>query len=303
MNKFLVCGIQNKLANNIDENIEKNLLKIKEARKNGANLAVLPELSNTVYFCQTQNPENFNLAEAIPGISSEIYCRLAKDLKIALVVSLFEKRAAGLYHNTALIINSDGTLTGIYRKMHIPDDPGFYEKYYFTPGDIGFEPVNTSAGRIGVLVCWDQWYPEAARIMALKGAELLVYPTAIGWEPADTIDEKNRQLEAWITIQRGHSIANNIPLISVNRTGFEPAADAYQSKSCDNKTSGIQFWGNSFICGCQGEILAKASADKEENIYAEIDKNQIEKVRRVWPYLRDRRIDFYGELANRYCDK
>ncbi len=301
IDKYLLCGIQNRASNNIDENIEKNLLKIKEARKNGADIAVLQELSNTLYFCQTENPEYFDLAETIPGISSEIYGRLAKDLKIVIVVSLFEKRAAGLYHNTALIINNDGTTAGIYRKMHIPDDPGFYEKYYFTAGDLGFTPVNTDIGRIGVLVCWDQWYPEAARLMALKGAELLVYPTAIGWDPNDAADEKNRQLDAWITIQRSHSVANNIPLISVNRTGFEPADSSRQSAS-ENK-EGIQFWGNSFISGCQGELLSKAAADNEEIIYAEIDKNRIEKTRRIWPYLRDRRIDFYGELTKRYCDR
>lgn len=260
----------------------------------GAELIVLQELHNTLYFCQVEDVENFNLAEPIPGPSTEFYGKLAKDLGVVIVTSLFERRAPGLYHNTAVVIEKDGTIAGKYRKMHIPDDPAYYEKFYFTPGDLGFQPIQTSLGKLGVLVCWDQWYPEAARLMALRGAELLIYPTAIGWESSDTDEEKSRQLGAWVISQRGHAVANGLPVISVNRVGHEPDPSG--------QTRGIQFWGNSFVAGPQGEILAQASNVEPQVMVVEVDMDRSENVRRWWPFLRDRRIDAYDSILKRFDD-
>ena len=283
-------------ANSSDRaaNIEKLKQNIRACALQGAELVVLQELHNGLYFCQTENTEVFDQAEPIPGPSTEGFGALAKELGIVLVLSLFEKRAPGLYHNTAVVIEKDGAIAGKYRKMHIPDDPAYYEKFYFTPGDIGFEPIQTSLGKLGVLVCWDQWYPEAARLMALKGAELLIYPTAIGWESSDTDDEKARQLNAWIISQRAHAVANGLPVISVNRVGHE--------SDPSGQTNGIQFWGNSFVAGPQGEFLAQAGNDHPENIVVEIDMERSENVRRWWPFLRDRRIDEYDGLTKRFLD-
>lgn len=283
-------------ANSSDRaaNIEKLKQNIRACALQGAELVVLQELHNGLYFCQTENTEVFDQAEPIPGPSTEGFGALAKELGIVLVLSLFEKRAPGLYHNTAVVIEKDGAIAGKYRKMHIPDDPAYYEKFYFTPGDIGFEPIQTSLGKLGVLVCWDQWYPEAARLMALKGAELLIYPTAIGWESSDTDDEKARQLNAWIISQRAHAVANGLPVISVNRVGHE--------SDPSGQTNGIQFWGNSFVAGPQGEFLAQAGNDRPENIVVEIDMERSENVRRWWPFLRDRRIDEYDGLTKRFLD-
>lgn len=272
-----------------------NLAKsIKKCADEGAQLIVLQELHNSLYFCQTENTNLFDLAESIPGPSTEFYSQLAATHKVVLVTSLFERRAPGLYHNTAVVFDSDGSMAGKYRKMHIPDDPCFYEKFYFTPGDMGFEPIQTSIGKLGVLVCWDQWYPEAARLMTLKGAELLIYPTAIGWDISDTDDEKIRQLDAWIISQRAHAVANGLPVISVNRVGHEPDPS--------DKTNGILFWGNSFVVGPQGEFLAEANNKQSENIVVEIDMERSENVRRWWPFLRDRRIDEYQGLTKRFLD-
>ena len=283
-------------ANSSDRaaNIEKLKQNIWACALQGAELVVLQEMHNGLYFCQTENTEVFDQAEPIPGPSTEGFGALAKELGIVLVLSLFEKRAPGLYHNTAVVIEKDGAIAGKYRKMHIPDDPAYYEKFYFTPGDIGFEPIQTSLGKLGVLVCWDQWYPEAARLMALKGAELLIYPTAIGWESSDTDDEKARQLNAWIISQRAHAVANGLPVISVNRVGHE--------SDPSGQTNGIQFWGNSFVAGPQGEFLAQAGNDCPENIVVEIDMERSENVRRWWPFLRDRRIDEYDGLTKRFLD-
>jgi N-carbamoylputrescine amidase len=267
---------------------------IRAAAKRGAKLVVLPELHAGPYFCQTEDTACFELAESIPGPSTKFFGALAKELGVVLVISLFEKRAPGLYHNTAVVLEKDGEIAGKYRKMHIPDDPAYYEKFYFTPGDLGFTPVKTSVGTLGVLVCWDQWYPEAARLMALAGADMLIYPTAIGWDPRDAKAEKARQLEAWLTVQRGHAVANGIPVVSVNRTGFEP--------SPDKVAPGAQFWGNSFVAGCQGEWLAHAGADKPEVLLVELDGKRSEDVRRIWPFLRDRRIDAYKDLLRRFRD-
>jgi len=267
---------------------------IRECARRGAQMVVLQELHDTLYFCQTEDVVNFDLAEPIPGWATEYYGKLAKENHIVLVTSLFEKRAAGLYHNTAVVFEKDGTIAGIYRKMHIPDDPAYYEKFYFTPGDLGFNPIQTSLGKIGVLVCWDQWYPEAARLMALSGADLLVYPTAIGWESSDPEDEKQRQLDAWVTIQRGHAIANGLPVVVANRTGHE--------SDPSGQTGGIQFWGNSFICGPQGEIIVRASSHQNEVIVHEVNIERSEQVRRWWPFLRDRRIDAYNDLMKRFRD-
>ena len=253
---------------------------------------MLQELHNGLYFCQTEDTQVFDQAETIPGPSTEEFGALAKELGIVLVLSLFEKRAPGLYHNTAVVLEKDGTIAGKYRKMHIPDDPAYYEKFYFTPGDLGFEPIETSVGKLGVLVCWDQWYPEAARLMAMKGAELLIYPTAIGWESSDTDEEKKRQLGAWVTIQRGHAVANGLPVITVNRTGHETDPSG--------QTNGIQFWGNSFVAGPQGELLAELPNNHEEVRVVEIDKARSENVRRWWPFFRDRRIDAFGGLTERF---
>ena len=262
--------------------------------KRGARLIVLQELHNSLYFCQTENVDNFDLADSIPGVFTDIYGEAARDNSVVLVASMFERRAPGLYHNTAVVFDTDGSVAGTYRKMHIPDDPGFYEKFYFTPGDLGFRPVQTSLGRLGVLVCWDQWYPEAARVMALSGAEMLVYPTAIGWNPDDTQYEKERQREAWITIQRSHAVANGIPVISVNRVGFEDDPSGV--------TSGIDFWGSSFVAGPQGETLYMAPTTQSAEQVVELDMVRTENVRRWWPFLRDRRIDAYSPLMKRYID-
>ena len=289
-----VALVQQSCNQDRESNLNHSMEKIRQASREGARLVLLQELHTSLYFCQTENTDVFDLAEPIPGPTSDTLGQLAKELGIVIVASLFERRAAGLYHNTAVVLESDGSIAGIYRKMHIPDDPGFYEKFYFTPGDLGFEPINTSVGKLGVLVCWDQWYPEAARMMALAGADLLLYPTAIGWDPRDDEAEQQRQLGAWITIQRSHAIANGIPLLSCNRTGHEldPA----------KHSEGIQFWGNSFVCGPQGEFIAQADSDNETVLMADLDMQRSESVRRIWPYLRDRRIDAYYELVLRYRD-
>lgn len=286
--------IQQSCTGNTAENMDKLKHSIEDVASKGAELVVLQELHNTLYFCQTENTSLFDLAETIPGPSTEFYSGIASANGIVLVTSLFEKRAPGLYHNTAVVFDKDGSIAGKYRKMHIPDDPAYYEKFYFTPGDLGFEPIQTSIGKLGVLVCWDQWYPEAARLMALKGADILIYPTAIGWESSDTEDEKNRQRDAWIISQRGHAVANGLPVVSVNRTGYEPDPSG--------QTGGIRFWGSSFVAGPQGEFLAQASDSQEENLIVEIDLNRSENVRRWWPFLRDRRIDEYGNIIKRFID-
>jgi N-carbamoylputrescine amidase len=275
-------------------NIKKLKQNITACARQGAELIVLQELHNGLYFCQVEDPANFDQAETIPGPSTEEFGALAKELGVVIVLSLFEKRAPGLHHNTAVVIEKDGTIAGKYRKMHIPDDPAYYEKFYFTPGDLGFEPIQTSVGKLGVLVCWDQWYPEGARLMALAGAEVLIYPTAIGWESTDNDDEKARQREAWIISQRAHAVANGLHVISVNRTGYE--ADP------SGVTNGIQFWGSSFVAGPQGEFLTQASSDKEENLILDIDLSRTETVRRMWPFFRDRRIDTFGDITKRFRD-
>ena len=275
-----------------------NMLRLGEGitdlAKRGAKLIVLQELHNTLYFCQTEDVDLFDLAEPIPGPSTTFYCELAKKLGVVIVASLFEKRAPGLYHNTAVVIESNGEIVGKYRKMHIPDDPAYYEKFYFTPGDMGFHPIQTSVGKLGVLVCWDQWYPEAARLMAMQGAEMLIYPTAIGYADNDTPEEQQRQRMAWQTVMRGHAVANGLPVIAVNRVGFE--------SDPSGQTPGIQFWGTSFVAGPQGEIVYEASTDDEENIVVEMDMDRSEQVRRWWPFLRDRRIDAYGDITKRFID-
>lgn len=276
------------------KNIERLAENITDLAQRGAELVVLQELHNSLYFCQTEDVNNFDLAEPIPEPSTDFYGELARKLGIVLVTSLFEKRAAGLYHNTAVVIEKDGTIAGKYRKMHIPDDPAYYEKFYFTPGDIGFHPIDTSVGRLGVLVCWDQWYPEAARLMALQGAEMLIYPTAIGYESSDTEAEQQRQREAWTTVMRGHAVANGLPVIAVNRVGHE--------SDPSEQTGGIQFWGSSFVAGPQGELLYRASDNEEESIILNIDLDHSEQVRRWWPFLRDRRIDEYKDLTKRFID-
>ena len=284
-------------ANTADRtaNIEKLQRHIRQAAAEGAELVVLQELHNGLYFCQTEDTNLFDQAEPIPGPSTELFGALAKELGIVLVLSLFERRAPGLYHNTAVVLERDGSIAGKYRKMHIPDDPAYYEKFYFTPGDLGFEPIDTSVGRLGVLVCWDQWYPEAARLMAMRGAELLIYPTAIGWESSDTEEEKARQLGAWVTVQRGHAVANGLPVISVNRTGHEPDPSG--------QTNGIQFWGNSFVAGPQGELITTLPNDEEVVRVVEVDKLRSEQVRRWWPFFRDRRIDAFEGLTQRFLMK
>ena len=267
---------------------------IEDLAKRGAQLIVLQELHNSLYFCQVEDVNNFDLAEPIPGPSTGFYGELAKQFGVVIVTSLFEKRASGLYHNTAVVIEKDGTIAGKYRKMHIPDDPAYYEKFYFTPGDLGFHPIETSVGKLGVLVCWDQWYPEAARLMALQGAEILIYPTAIGYADEDTPEEQQRQREAWTTVMRGHAVANGLPVIAVNRVGFEPDPS--------NQTPGIQFWGSSFIAGPQGELFYRASENEEESLVVELDMERCEQVRRWWPFLRDRRIEDYTEITKRFID-
>lgn len=278
--------------------IQKNIAglkdKIRKAANEGAQLIVLQELHNSLYFCQVEDTNIFDLAETIPGPSTDDFGTLAKELGVVIVLSLFERRAPGLYHNTAVVIEKDGTIAGKYRKMHIPDDPAYYEKFYFTPGDLGFKPIETSLGKLGVLVCWDQWYPEAARLMAMAGADILIYPTAIGWESTDTEDERNRQLGAWVISQRGHAVANGLHVVSVNRTGYEPDPSG--------QTNGITFWGNSFVAGPQGEIVWQASNHKEEVQIVEIDMKRSEQVRRWWPFFRDRRIDAFGDITKRFID-
>jgi len=290
-NLIKLALIQTAALKTADENLNHIKHKIKEAVSNNAGLILLQELHNTPYFCIEENPDNFDLAETIPGKSTDFLSAIASEYKVVIVASLFEKRAKGLYHNTAVVFDSDGTVAGKYRKMHIPDDPGFYEKYYFTPGDLGFTPIKTSLGKLGVLICWDQWFPEAARLMCLAGADILLYPTAIGWDPEDTEEEQCRQLEAWITIQRSHAIANGVPLASCNRTGTETSSSVT-----------TRFWGNSFVCGPQGEILTQLNDSSDCNLYANIDLSRTEAVRKIWPYFRDRRIDDYDKLTQRFID-
>ena len=296
--RFAVIQQQN--TADLDANLARSMDKIREAVAQGAQLVMLQELHRSLYFCQSEDTAMFDLAETVPGPSTDALGALARELQVVIVASLFEKRATGLYHNTAVVLESDGHLAGLYRKMHIPDDPGFYEKFYFTPGDAtfnaghsGFTPIRTSVGKLGLLVCWDQWYPEAARLMALAGADLLLYPTAIGWDRSDDPEEQNRQLDAWITVQRAHAVANGLPVLVANRTGFEPGPDG---------NGGIDFWGNSFVCGPQGEYLARADRDQEQTLVVDLDMARSEEVRRIWPYLRDRRVDAYQDLTKRYRD-
>ncbi len=286
--------IQQHNTPDIAHNRQQLLGKINDLAQQGAQLVVLQELHDSLYFCQTENVDTFDLAIDLDGEVTKCYSQAAASNRIVLVTSLFERRAAGVYHNTAVVFERDGSVAGRYRKMHIPDDPAYYEKFYFTPGDMGFEPIDTSVGRLGVLVCWDQWYPEAARIMALRGAQLLIYPTAIGWESSDTPDEQERQREAWTTVQRGHAVANGLPVITVNRVGHEPDPSG--------QTRGIQFWGSSFVAGPQGEFLYRASSDKEEALVIDVDLQRSENVRRWWPFLRDRRIDAYANILKRLAD-
>lgn len=294
MKEIRVGFLQLHNTNNRKQNIIRLAEGIADLAKRGAQLIILQELHNSLYFCQTEDVENFDLAEPIPGPSTDLYGELAARYKVVIVTSLFERRAAGLYHNTAVVLDKDGTIAGKYRKMHIPDDPAYYEKFYFTPGDLGFHPINTSIGKLGVLVCWDQWYPEAARLMALQGAELLIYPTAIGYAANDNDEEQQRQRRAWQTVQRGHAVANGLPVIAVNRVGYEPDPSG--------ATQGIMFWGSSFVAGPQGEILYEASENEEESIVIDIDLERSENVRRWWPFLRDRRIDNYGDITRRFID-
>ena len=286
--------IQQRCTGSIEDNKRKLAQNIADVASQGAELVVLQELHNSLYFCQTENTANFDLAEPIPGPGTDYYGELARRHGIVLVTSLFERRSAGLYHNTAVVFEKDGTIAGKYRKMHIPDDPAYYEKFYFTPGDLGFHPIDTSVGRLGIQVCWDQWYPEGARLMALQGAELLIYPTAIGYESSDTPEEQERQREAWTTVQRGHAVANGLPVIAVNRVGHEPDPSA--------QTNGITFWGSSFVAGPQGEFLFRASKGEEENVVVEVDMKRCENVRRWWPFLRDRRIEEFAPLTRRFID-
>lgn len=286
--------IQQNNNESINDNRNRISAKISKLKQQGAQLVVLQELHDSLYFCQEENVDNFDIAEPIPGEATAFYSQIAKDLSLVLVTSMFERRAKGLYHNTAVVFEADGTIAGKYRKMHIPDDPAYYEKFYFTPGDLGFKPINTSLGKLGVLVCWDQWYPEAARLMALNGADILIYPTAIGFESTDTQEEKERQLNAWVTVQRGHAVANCLPVVTVNRVGYE----ADKSK----QTNGITFWGNSFIAGPQGELLFQAPADCEAETVVDVDLKRTEAVRRWWPFLRDRRIDSYADILKRFVD-
>ena len=287
--------IQQSCVADVEANREKLARNIQDVAAKGAQLVVLQELHDSLYFCQVESVDNFDLAVPIPGPSTELYSQLAKQYGIVLVTSLFERRATGLYHNTSVVFDTDGSVAGKYRKMHIPDDPAYYEKFYFTPGDLGFRPIDTSLGRLGVQVCWDQWYPEGARLMALQGADLLIYPTAIGYESSDTPEEQERQREAWTTVQRGHAVANGLPVITVNRVGHEPDPSG--------QTRGIQFWGSSFVAGPQGELLYRAPKDEEVNIVVDIDLHRSEQVRRWWPFLRDRRIDEFGGLQQRYIEE
>ena len=294
MSQLRIGILQQKKTADIIENMKAIEENVTDLARRGAELIILSELHNSLYFCQVEDVNNFDLAETIPGPSTDFFGELARRLGVVMVISLFEKRAAGLSHNTAVVIEKDGTIAGKYRKMHIPDDPAYYEKFYFTPGDLGFHPIQTSVGKLGVLVCWDQWYPEAARLMALQGADLLIYPTAIGYETSDTPEEQQRQRTAWTTVQRGHAVANGLPVVTVNRVGFEPDPSG--------QTKGIQFWGSSFVAGPQGELFYQASDDDEESLVLDIDLGHSEQVRRWWPFLRDRRIDEYGDITKRFID-
>ncbi len=294
MDKLKVGLVQQQCIDNRDANIAKSIAGIEACVAEGATLVVLQELHTGIYFCQAEDTSKFDMAEPIPGPSTDIFASVAHTHQVVLVTSLFEKRAAGIYHNTAVVFEKDGSIAGQYRKMHIPDDPAYYEKFYFTPGDLGFRPIQTSVGKLGVLVCWDQWYPEAARLMALAGAEILIYPTAIGWESTDTPAEKNRQFDAWQISQRGHAVANGLPVVAVNRTGYE--------RDWTEVSSGIQFWGQSFVAGPQGELLYQAPPDAEDFAVVAIDQQRTEAVRRIWPFFRDRRIDAYSDLVKRYID-
>ncbi len=294
MKELKIGIVQQHNTNDIKDNTDRLAESVARLANDGAQLIVLQELHNSLYFCQIEDVDNFDLAETIPGPSTRLFSELAKKHGVVIVTSLFEKRTAGLYHNTAVVIERDGTIAGTYRKMHIPDDPAYYEKFYFTPGDKGFVPIQTSVGRLGVMVCWDQWYPEAARLMALQGAEILIYPTAIGYAASDTKEEQQRQRRAWQTVQRGHAVANGLPVVAVNRTGFEPDPSG--------QTEGIQFWGTSFIAGPQGELLYEAPESEEVCAITSVDMNHSEQVRRWWPFLRDRRIDAYGDITRRFID-
>lgn len=294
MRELKIGIIQQHNIADTNDNMRRLSENIESLAHDGAQLIVLQELHNSLYFCQVEDVNNFDLAEPIPGPSTDFYGKLAKDNNVVIVTSLFEKRAPGLYHNTAVVIEKDGTIAGKYRKMHIPDDPAYYEKFYFTPGDLGFHPIQTSVGKLGVLVCWDQWYPEAARLMALSGAEILIYPTAIGYESSDAKEEQERQREAWTTVMRGHAVANGLPVVAVNRVGYEPDPS--------KQTNGIEFWGSSFVAGPQGEMLYRASNNEEGTKLLTIDMEHSEQVRRWWPFLRDRRIDKYNEITKRFID-
>jgi N-carbamoylputrescine amidase len=292
--KLIVSAVQQPCGDdNPQVNLDYSIEQIRNAAALHADVVVLPELHLGKYFCQTENHHVFDLAQAIPCHATDQLASVANELNIVIVATIFERRAAGIYHNTAVVFDKDGSIAGKYRKMHIPDDPAFYEKYYFTPGDLGFKPIETSVGKLGVLICWDQWYPEAARLMALAGADVLIYPTAIGWDKNDTQEEQSRQLDAWMTVQRGHAVANGLPVISCNRIGFEYAPQS---------ENGIEFWGNSFIAGPQGELLAQANASQAQVLVCEIDKERTETIRRIWPFLRDRRIDAFGDLTKRFID-
>lgn len=294
MSELRIGILQQQKSADVKANIKAIEEEVTDLARRGAKLIILSELHNSLYFCQVEDVNNFDLAETIPGPSTDFYGELAKRLGVVMVISLFERRAPGLYHNTAVVIESDGTIAGKYRKMHIPDDPAYYEKFYFTPGDLGFHPIQTSVGKLGVLVCWDQWYPEAARLMALQGAEILIYPTAIGYEKSDTPEEQQRQRTAWTTVQRGHAVANGLPVVTVNRVGHEPDPSG--------QTQGIVFWGSSFVCGPQGELFYQASDNEEESLLLDIDLKHSEQVRRWWPFLRDRRIEEYKDITKRFID-
>ena len=294
MSELRIGILQQQKSADVKANIKAIEEEVTDLARRGAKLIILSELHNSLYFCQVEDVNNFDLAETIPGPSTDFYGELAKRLGVVMVISLFERRAPGLYHNTAVVIESDGTIAGKYRKMHIPDDPAYYEKFYFTPGDLGFHPIQTSVGKLGVLVCWDQWYPEAARLMALQGAEILIYPTAIGYEKSDTPEEQQRQRTAWTTVQRGHAVANGLPVVTVNRVGHEPDPSG--------QTQGIVFWGSSFVCGPQGELFYQASDNEEESLVLDIDLKHSEDVRRWWPFLRDRRIEEYKDITKRFID-
>ena len=294
MSEHRIGILQQKKSADVKANIKAIEEEVTDLARRGAKLIILSELHNSLYFCQVKDVNNFDLAETIPGPSTDFYGELAKRLGVVMVISLFERRAPGLYHNTAVVIESDCTIAGKYRKMHIPDDPAYYEKFYFTPGDLGFHPIQTSVGKLGVLVCWDQWYPEAARLMALQGAEILIYPTAIGYEKSDTPEEQQRQRTAWTTVQRGHAVANGLPVVTVNRVGHEPDPSG--------QTQGIVFWGSSFVCGPQGELFYQASDNEEESLVLDIDLKHSEQVRRWWPFLRDRRIEEYKDITKRFID-